>query len=100
MNNKLTYKIQDILTTNEYKDVIVKHKINDEEINIKDANIKFRYEPEKDKAYLSFGQSSESTICEVEDKSIKEVILYEDSLSIETKEKSYYCYKDKEKIYL
>ena len=99
MNNKLTYKIQDILIKNEYTDIKVIEKTTNQESYVKDANIRFRYEPQEDKGYLSFGECRKSTVCEVEDKSIKEVILYDDSLKIETKEKSYYCYKNKEKMY-
>lgn len=99
MNNKLTYKLQDIVVKNQYVEVIIKNKIKDEEISINDAHIFFRYEPKKDIGYLSFGKSKESTVCEVNDESINEVIVYDDSLSIETNEKIYYCYKDKDKIY-
>lgn len=99
MNNKLTYKIQDIITKNEYTEIIVKHKNDGEEKIIRNANIKFRYEPEQDKGFLSFGKSKIDTVCEVEDAAINEVIVYNDSLSIETDEKSYYCYQDQDKLY-
>lgn len=99
MINKLTYKIQNTLLNNEYTDIIVKNKTSNKEVSIKNANIKFRYEPIQDKGYLSFGECRESTICEVEDKSIIEVVIYNDSLKIETNEKSYYCYKSAEKKY-
>ncbi|MBO3444723.1 MULTISPECIES: hypothetical protein [Clostridia] len=97
MKNKLTYKIQNILVENDYTEVIVKHKQNNEEVTIQNAQIRFRYEPERDKGCLSFGKSKEDTVCEVSDKSIKEVIVYNDSLSIETEEKSYYCYQSQDK---
>lgn len=99
MNNKLTYKIQEILSKNDYSEVIIKNKNSKEEVRIKDANTKFRYEPKKDKGYLSFGNSKEYTVCEVDDESIKEVIVNNDSLSIETEEKSYYCHQDRDKLF-
>lgn len=99
MNNKLTYKIKDIINKNEYTDVIIKHKIKGDDLKISNANVIFRYEPKIDKAYLSFGNSEEYTVCEVEDASINEVIINDESLSIETNEKSYYCYINKEKLY-
>lgn len=97
MKNKLTYKIQNILVENDYTEVIVKHKQNNEEVTIQNTQIKFRYEPKRDKGCLSFGKSKEDTVCEVSDESITEVIVYNDSLSIETEEKSYYCYQSKDK---
>lgn len=99
MNNKLTYKIQNILAENEYREIKVKHKENNEEINIQNAEIKFRYEPEKDKGYLSFGNTKIDTLCEINDESIDEVIVYNDSLRIETKLKSYYCYQNQDKLF-
>lgn len=99
MNNKLTYKIRDIINKNEYTDVIIKHKIEVDNVKITNANVKFRYEPKEDKAYLSFGNSEEYTVCEVEDNGINEVIINEGSLSIKTDEKMYYCYISKEKLY-
>ncbi|WP_042272754.1 hypothetical protein [Faecalimicrobium dakarense] len=97
MKDKLTYKIQNILVENDYTEVIVKHKQDSEEVTIQNAEIKFRYEPGKDKGCLSFGKSKDDTVCEVSDKSIKEIIVYNDSLRIETEEKSYYCYQSKDK---
>ncbi|WP_195940059.1 hypothetical protein [Romboutsia sp. 1001713B170131_170501_G6] len=99
MTDKLTYKIQNLLLTNEYTDIKVSNKVNGEEMNIKEANIKFRYEPKEDKGYLSFGECKNTTVCEVEDSAIDEVVVYDDSLRIETKEKTYYCYKDSDKMY-
>ncbi|WP_158540658.1 hypothetical protein [Romboutsia weinsteinii] len=43
--------------------------------------------------------SEEYTVCEVEDASINEIIINDESLTIETNEKSYYCYISKEKLY-
>lgn len=100
MNNKLTYKIKDVINKNEYTDVIIKHKIEGNDVKISNANVKFRYEAKANKAYLSFGNSDEYTVCEVEDSSINEVIINDDSLSIETNEKSYYCYINKDKLYV
>lgn len=54
MNNKLTYKIKHIINKNGYTDIIIKHKIDTKDIKISNANVKFRYEPNTDKAYLSF----------------------------------------------
>ena len=99
MNNKLTYKIQDIIKKNEYTEIIIKHKVDGKEVKIQNANIKFRYEPERDKGFLSFGKSKIETVCEVEDASINEVIVYNDALSIETDGKSYYCYQDLNRLY-
>ncbi|MDA3732004.1 hypothetical protein PBV87_10980 [Niameybacter massiliensis] len=99
MTNKLTYKIKEIITSKEYTDVIIKHKHDNYDVEISSAKIKFRYEPKVDKSCLSFGDSNGYTVCEVEDKNINEVILLEDSLSIETDEKIYYCYIDKKKLY-
>lgn len=99
MNNKLTYKIKDVINKNEYKDVIIKHKIEGDDVQINNANVRFRYDAKEDKAYLSFGNSEEYTVCEVEDSKINEVIIDSDSLSIETNEKSYYCYISDEKLY-
>ena len=99
MDNKLTYKIQNILAKNEYREIKVKHKDNSDEINIQNAEIKFRYEPKKDKGYLSFGNTKEGTVCEINDESIDEVIVYNDSLIIETKLKSYYCYQNQDKLF-
>ncbi|MDY3374194.1 MAG: hypothetical protein SOX50_13090 [Terrisporobacter othiniensis] len=99
MNNKLTYKIKDVINKNEYTEVIIKRKIEGDDLKISNANVRFRYESKIDKAYLSFGNSEEYTVCEVEDPSINEVIINDESLSIETNEKSYYCYINKEKLY-
>lgn len=99
MNNKLTYKIKDIINTNEYTDVIIKHKIEGDDIRINNANVRFRYDAKEDKAYLSFGNADEYTVCEVEDTRIIEVIIEKDSLRIETNKKSYYCYTNDEKLY-
>lgn len=99
MNNKVTYKIKDIINKNEYTDVIIKHKIEGHDVKINDANVRFRYEVKTDKAYLSFGKSDEYTVCEVEDENINEVIINDGSLSIETDEKSYYCYINKDKLF-
>ena len=99
MNNKLTYKIKDIINKNEYTDVIIKHKTDRKDIKISNANVRFRYEPKVDKAYLSFGDSEEYTVCEVEDESINEIVINDESLTIETNEKSYLCYINKEKLY-
>ena len=99
MNNKLTYKIQEILSKNDYTEVIIKDKNSKEEVSIKDANTKFRYELKKDKGYLSFGSSQEYTVCKVDDESIKEVIVNNNFLSIETEEKSYYCKQDRDKLF-
>ncbi len=59
MNNKLTYKIKEILTKDEYTDIIIKHKNEDKDVKISDAKTRFRYEPKLDKAYLSFGNENE-----------------------------------------
>lgn len=99
MNKKLTYKIKDIINQNEYTDVIIKHKTEGNDVKISNANVRFRYEPKADKAYLSFGNSEEYTVCEVEDALINEVTIDGDSLSIETNEKRYYCYISDEKLY-
>ncbi len=99
MNNKLTYKIKEILTKNEYTDIIIKHKNEDKDVKISDAKTRFRYEPKLDKAYLSFGNKNEYTVCEVEDESINEVVINDELLIIESDEKAYYCYINKEKIY-
>ncbi len=99
MNNKLTYKIKEVLNKNEYTDVLIKHKIEGDDVKISNANIKFRYEPKVDRGYLSFGNLQDVAICEVEDRGIIEVIVNDDSLSIETNEKSYYCYINKDKLY-
>ncbi|MGL5312405.1 MAG: hypothetical protein ACRC92_04055 [Peptostreptococcaceae bacterium] len=99
MNNKLTYKIKQVLNKNEYTDVVIKHKIEGDDVKISNANIKFRYEPKTDRGYLSFGNLEQITVCEVEDMGINEVIINDDSLSIETNEKSYYCYINKDKLY-
>ena len=99
MNNRLTYKIRDLINRNEYTDVTIKHKNDNEDIKISDANVKFRYEPKIDKAYLSFGNKDEYTVCEVEDSRINEVTIEKESLIIETNEKSYHCYIDKSKLY-
>lgn len=99
MNTKLTYKIKDIINKNEYTDVIIKYKIEGDDIKINNSNVRFRYEAKVDKAYLSFGSTEEYTVCEVEDESINEVIIEEGSLGIEINEKSYYCYRSDEKLY-
>lgn len=100
MNTKLTYKIKDIINKSEYIDVTIKHKIQGNDVKITNANVKFRYEPKEDKAYLSFGNSEEYTICEVEDALINEVIINGESLSIETNEKSYHCSPNKDYLYV
>lgn len=99
MNSKLTYKIQNILLQNEYTEITIKDVIKNEEINIKNSSIKFRYEPEKDKGYLSFGGFKNSSLCEIRDDRIKEVIINDDSLSLKTNEKTYNFYKNKDKMY-
>ena len=99
MNNKLIYKIRHIINKNGYTDIIIKHKTDTKDIKIINANVKFRYEPKIDKAYLSFGNSEKYTVCEVEDASINEIIINDESLSIETDEKIYLCYINKEKLY-
>ena len=99
MKNKLTYKIQDIILEDEYTDVIIKNKIEDRLVNIKNANIKFRYEHHKDKGYLNFGECNGNRLCEIEDDNINEVILNKDHLIIETNNKMYKLYKDMEKVY-
>lgn len=99
MNSKLTYKIQNILLQNEYTEITIKDVIKNEEINIKNASIKLRYEPETDKGYLSFDDFKDSSLCEIGDDCIKEVILNNDSLSLKTNEKIYSFYKNKDKMY-
>ena len=99
MNNKLIYKIRHIINKNGYTDIIIKYKTDTKDIKIINANVKFRYEPKIDKAYLSFGNSEKYTVCEVEDASINEIIINDESLSIETDEKIYLCYINKEKLY-
>ncbi len=99
MNNKLTYKIKHIINKNGYTDIIIKHKIDTKDIKISNANVKFRYEPNTDKAYLSFWNSERHIVCEIEDARINEIIINDESLSIETDEKIYLCYINKEKLY-
>ncbi|SCH85720.1 MULTISPECIES: hypothetical protein [unclassified Romboutsia] len=99
MNNKLTYKIKEVLTKNEYTDIIIKHKLEDTELKLSDSKVRFRYEPKEDKAYLSFGNENQYTVCEVEDGNINEIIINDELLVIEADEKYYHCYLNKDKIY-
>lgn len=99
MTNKLTYKLKDIITKNEYTDVTIKHKLSGEEVLISSAKIKFRYEPKTDSSCLSFGDTNEHPVCEVSDENITEVTLTGDSLNIETEEKIYCCFIDKRRLY-
>lgn len=99
MKDKLTYKIQDILLENEYTEVKIKNKLEDREVYIKDASIKFRYESQSDKGYLNFGECNGSKLCELADDKIDEVILNKDCLTINTNENVYSLYKDINKMY-
>lgn len=99
MKNKLTYKIQYILLKNEYREVKVESKIEGRVVNIKNADIKFRYESKKDKGYLNFGECNGNKLCEIEDNIINEVVLNKDHLIIEINEKTYKLYEDSNKIY-
>ncbi|MGL5316204.1 MAG: hypothetical protein ACRC92_23300 [Peptostreptococcaceae bacterium] len=99
MNDKLTYKLQKILLENEYTEARIITKLENREVNINNASIKFRYEPQMDKGYLSFGECNNTKVCEIEDMSINEVILENDSLAIETDKKRYLFYKDTNKVY-
>ncbi|RDY26321.1 hypothetical protein CHL78_014160 [Romboutsia weinsteinii] len=99
MINKLTYKIVDILINNEYTEIIEKNRRTNEERNIEGTKIKFKYEHEGNKGYLSVGKSKEDTIFEVEDICVEEVILDDESVTVETKEKSYYFYKKQHMIF-
>ncbi len=100
MKDKLTYKLQAILLDNEYTEVTIKNRVEDVEVNMKDASVKFRYEPQNDKGYLNFGECNGSKLCEIEDSSINEVVLNKDSLIIYTDEKVYSLYKDNTNISL
>lgn len=93
MINKLTYKIADILIDNEYTEIVVKNRITNDKVDVEHANIKFRYKSEGDKGYLDIGTSKENTIFEIEEDEIDEVSIDNDSLTIETKNKIYYCYR-------
>ena len=99
MDNKLTYKLKDIISKNRYTEVMIKEKQTGKELEISNACIRFRYEPKADRSYLCFGDKGESSICEVQDENINEVMINNESLSIETNEKNYYCYINKEKLY-
>ncbi|MGL4336721.1 MAG: hypothetical protein ACRCST_07485 [Turicibacter sp.] len=94
MINKLTYKIQEILSKNNYTEVVIKQKLNGESVTINDAAITFRYTPESDKGCLSFGKSSGENVCQISDEKIKEVIVSSDAITIETDERTYHCYQN------
>ncbi len=89
MKDKLTYKLQNIILDSEYTEITIKNKLENRDVNIRDADIKFRYEPQNNKGYLNFGECNGSKLCEIEDKSINEVILNKDSLIIYKNEKVY-----------
>lgn len=99
MKDKLTYKLENIILENEYTEVKIKSKIDDREVHMKNAVIKFRYKPKEDKGYLNFGECNGSKLCEIEDNNINEVILNKDCLIIETNEKTYVLNKDRDKLY-
>ena len=48
---------------------------------------------EDEKGYLSVDKSKENNMFEIEDRYIDAVILDNESVTVETKEKSYYFYK-------
>ena len=50
--------------------------------------------PKEDKSYLNFTDAKESTGFELAESDINEVIIDNDSLTIETDDKTYYCYEE------
>ncbi|WP_042276509.1 hypothetical protein [Faecalimicrobium dakarense] len=94
MKNKLTYKIGNILIENGYREIIVKDKRSIEESEIQYACIKFKYKAKKDEGYLTFGTSKQNTLFEIAEDTIEEVIIDNDSITIETEDKTYYCYQE------
>jgi len=94
MINKLTYEISKILIANDYIEIIVKDKKSNKKVDIQFACIKFRYIPKEDKSYLNFTDAKESTGFELGESDINEVIIDNDSLTIETDDKTYYCYEE------
>lgn len=99
MENKLTYKIKNILAENDYTDIIIKNKSNNESLKITDSAIEFIYKPKIDEAHLSFKDLTTKKIYQIEENSIDEVIINDKSLSIETQDMTYCCYIDTDKIY-
>lgn len=89
MNCKVTYKIRDILTANYYKEIEVRNKKDNKVYKLSKAEIKFIYNPENDKAYLSFGLTEDDIVLKIEEESIRQVILEENSVIVETDDKSY-----------
>ena len=94
MINKLTYEISKILIANDYIEIIVKDKKSNKKVDIQFACIKFRYIPKEDKSYLNFTDAKASTGFELAESDINEVIIDNDSLTIETDDKTYYCYEE------
>jgi len=99
MINKLTYEISKILIANDYIEIIVKDKKSNKKVDIQFACIKFRYIPKEDKSYLNFTDAKESAGFELAESDINEVIIDNDSLTIETDDKTYYCYEGYDPVY-
>lgn len=93
MNDKLTYKIMDILIDNEYTEIIIKDNKTDEKIKITESNIKFKYIHTEDIGYLEIKNNEDKELkFKIYDECIKEIVLDTKSIKLSTKDKSYYFY--------